>query len=145
MKPLVLHPTAMSQWHAMVNEAEVATMHLLDEDTESYLVFLLMRYMGDPQLLDSVIAIEFLESMNSFGRKQIDMLKGVGDKSLLVCGLFPDLADKRNVSLDYYTHMGQAAYLTVGELQPRHVGALYVQLSEQFMILQRILQVMRLI
>ncbi len=39
--------------------------------------------------------------------------------------------------------MGQAAYLTVSELEEQPSANLYVQLSEQFNNLQQILQAMR--
>ncbi|MFW2571017.1 hypothetical protein ACN4Z3_09015, partial [Legionella sp. 29fVS95] len=67
----------------------------------------------------------------------------VGDKSLLFCGLFPGIAERRHLSLDYFADMGQAAYLTMGELQDRQEGDLYLQLSAQFLHLQQILRAMR--
>lgn len=39
MKKLILHPTELSQWHALVNEAQATTDLILNESTESYLVF----------------------------------------------------------------------------------------------------------
>ena len=50
MKNLILHPTDISQWYALVTEAEVATHQNLTEDTESYLVFLLQRFAQTPPL-----------------------------------------------------------------------------------------------
>jgi len=44
MSQLILYPTETAQWHALVNEAQVSTRLMLNEDTESYLVFLLMRF-----------------------------------------------------------------------------------------------------
>jgi len=143
MTKLILHPTDTSQWYALVNEAEVATRLILDENTESYLVFLLMRFSQTTQLMESVVALDFLESMNAAGKRQVELLRDVGDKSLLFCGLFPGIAKKRHVRLDYFTGLGQAAYLTVSELEDRRVGSLYFQLSEKFLIMQNILQAMR--
>lgn len=143
MKQLILHPTDTSQWHALVNEAQASTRLVLNENTESYLVFLLMRFSHTTQLIESVVAIDFLDSMNTTGKRQIDRLREVGDKSLLLCGLFPGMANKRHVGLDYYSGMGQAAYLTVGELQERAMADLYFQLSNQFTTMQQILQAMR--
>lgn len=143
MKQLILHPTDTSQWHALVNEAQAATRLVLNENTESYLVFLLMRYAQTTRLMESVIAVDFLHSMHSTGRRQIELLRDVGDKSLLLCGLFPGMAEKHHVKLDYFSDMGQAAYLTVGELQERDIAELYFQLSDKFMAMQQILQAMR--
>ncbi|AHE68300.1 hypothetical protein [Legionella oakridgensis] len=143
MKKLILHPTDTSQWHALVNEAQASTRLVLNENTESYLVFLLMRFSQATQLLESVLALDFLESMRLPGRRQVELLRDVGDKSLLLCGLFPGMAMRRHVSLDYFSDMGQAAYMTVGELQDSESAALYFQLSAQFMTLKQILQAMR--
>ncbi|HHT0592830.1 TPA: hypothetical protein ACTXXA_001020 [Legionella anisa] len=143
MKQLILHPTDISQWHALVNEAQAATELMLTENTESYLVFLLMRFSQGPKLIESVVALDFLESMNRPKTLQMELLRDVGDKSLLFCGLFPGMAKRRHVSLDYFSEMGQAAYLTIGELEGRHTADLYIQLSEQFLTLRQVLQAMR--
>ena len=143
MSKLILHPTDTSQWHALVNEAQASTCLVLNENTESYLVFLLMRFSQAAQLVESVIALDFLDSMQAHGRRQIELLREVGDKSLLFCGLFPGMASKRHVKLEYFSGMGQAAYLTVSELQDSESADLYSQLSEQFITMQNILQAMR--
>ena len=143
MKQLILHPTDTSQWHALVNEAQASTRLVLNETTESYLVFLLMRFSQTTQLIESVVAMDFLESFNTSGRRQIDKLRDVGDKSLLLCGLFPGMAAKHHVGINYFSDMGQAAYLTVSELHDRPMGELYFQLSHQFTTMQQILQAMR--
>ena len=143
MKKLILHPTDTSQWHALVNEAQASTRLLLNENTESYLVFLLMRFSQTTQLIESVMALDFLESMHAPGKRQVEILRDVGDKRLLFCGLFPGMAVKRHVRLDYFSDMGQAADLTVGELQDSESADLYFQLSAQFTTMQQILQAMR--
>lgn len=143
MKQLILHPTDISQWHALVNEAQAATRLILNENTESYLVFLLMRFSQGPRLIESVVALDFLESMRKPRQLQMELLRDVGDKSLLFCGLFPGIAKQRHVSLSYFSDMGQAAYLTIGELQDNQTAALYFQLSAQFITLQQVLQAMR--
>lgn len=143
MKKLILHPTDISQWHALVNEAQAATSLVLNENTESYLVFLLMRFSQTTQLIESVIALDFLESMHVPGKRQVEMLREVGDKSLLFCGLFPGMAHKRHVRLEYFSDLGQAAYLTVSELEESQSADLYSQLSAQFLNMQHILQAMR--
>ncbi|MBA3536863.1 MAG: hypothetical protein H0T84_09675 [Tatlockia sp.] len=142
MKTLILHPTELSQWHALVNDAQASTSLILNENTESYLVFLLMRFSQSSKLIESVIALDFLESMHKSRLRQVELLRDVGDKSLLFCGLFPGMAEKRHVSLDYFVDMGQAAYLTVGELNDSQ-SSLYIQLSRQFLMLQQILRAMR--
>ncbi len=143
MKKLILHPTDTSQWHAMVHEAQAATRLILTEATESYLVFLLMRFAQKTQLLESVVALDFLESMQRGGSRQVELLRDVGDKSLLFCGLFPGMAERRHVSLEYYVDMGQAAYLSINEIQQKSADDLFFQLGEQFSTLKQILEAMR--
>lgn len=143
MKPLVLHPTETSQWQALVNEAQASTCLVLNEELESYLVFLLMRFSQRAQLMESILALDFLNAMHKSRSLQLDALQEVGDKSLLFCGLFPNIADKHRVSLDYLKNLGQTAYLTVGELHDNSRSPLYFQLSAQFVRLKNILQAMR--
>lgn len=143
MKKLILNPTDISQWYALVNEAEAAAQLALSENTESYLVFLLKRFSQTTHLLESVVALDLLNAMHSIGSRHVEMLRDVGDKSLLLCGLFPGVADKRHVKLEYYSEMGKAAYLTAGELQANKSADLYFQLSQQFLNMQQVLQAMR--
>jgi hypothetical protein len=143
MKELILHPTDISQWHALVNEAQAATRLILNENTESYLVFLLMRFSQGPKLIESIVALDFLESMRRPRKMQLQLMRDVGDKSLLFCGLFPGIAERRHVKLSYFSDLGQAAYLTVSEMEEKSSADLYVQLSEQFGTLQQVLQAMR--
>jgi hypothetical protein len=144
MSQLILHPTDISQWHALVNEAQASTRLILPENTESYLVFLLMRFSQSPELAESVLAVDFLNSMQAAGTRQIELLKEVGDKSLLLGGLFPGLAEKRHVQLRYFSDMGQAAYLTASELEADEISALYQALSHQFTQLMAILKALGL-
>ncbi len=144
MQQLILHPTETSQWHALVHEAQASTCLILNENTESYLVFLLMRFCHTSRLLDSVVALDFLHAMHTTQRHKMQLLQEVGDKSLLFCGLFPGIAQKKQVSLSYFTELGQAAYLSVGELYDEpQLASLYYELSQNFLILQQILQAMR--
>lgn len=143
MNTLILHPTDMSQWHALVYEAQANTQIVLPENSESYLVFLLMRFAQTTQLMESVIALDFLEAMSVSGRRRVELLQDVGDKSLLLCGLFPGIASKRRVGLEYFLDIGQAAYLTISELNHTQSADLYSQLSDQFRNMQLILQAMR--
>ena len=72
MNKLILHPTDTSQWHALVYDAQATTQLILTENTESYLVYLLMRFTQTTGLLDSVIAMDFFESMNATGHRRIE-------------------------------------------------------------------------
>lgn len=142
MGRIILHPTDMCQWHALVNEAEAVTQLILDEELESYLVFLLMRFAASSDWIESPVALDFLKSMQQ-KPIQVDSLREVGDKSLLFSGLFPELAVKRHVGLNYYVEMGKAAYLTASEIEEKKSGQLYYHLSLNFVSLQNILHSIR--
>ena len=143
MSKLILNPTDTSQWHALVNEAQLSCHASLDEEMESYLVFLLMRFAQKSKLIESIVAIDFLESLHLHGNRKIHALRDVGDKSLLFCGLFPGVADKRRVSIDYYIEVGQTAYLTASEVEFHQFSQLFAQLSQGFTVLKEILNAMR--
>ena len=143
MSQLILYPNDTCQWHALVNDAQQFAQLPLNQDTESYLVFLLMRFSQSVEWLDSLIALDVLNARHMVQRRKVELLCEVGDKSLLFSGLFPGVAQRRRVSLNYYTDMGRAAYLTVSELHTPESAALYLQLGEHFEALQTILQAMR--
>jgi hypothetical protein len=139
---LVLYPTDTSQWYALVNEAQVRQLCHLDEELESYLVFLLMRYTNQPQMLSSVLALDFLDSRVLLGRQRFIRLRDLGDKSLLFAGLFPGIAEKRRVSLDYFVDLGQSAYAMISLEEVGDV-TLFASLCHEFRLLQDLLSVMR--
>ena len=109
MRELILHPTDLSQWHALLNEAQTQVHQTLPIDIESYLVFMLMRFITQNQLLSSILALEFLETLQQNGAisrsVRLDHLQTIGDKSLLFCSLFPGMAQK-HVSLHYSLRWG---------------------------------------
>ena len=89
MNELMIEPTAKASWHRLVKEAEERLSCHLDEEKESYLVFLLMRYLTRADLARTVLALRFLEAIGSQGRLREDRLQNVGDQCLLYAGLFP--------------------------------------------------------
>jgi hypothetical protein len=139
MEKLILHPTETSQWHALLNEAQVDCKCFLGEDVESYLVFLLMRFTQSPHLANSVLALDFMKSNTYTGKIKRELLQEVGDKSLLFSGLFPGLADKKSVSIDYFIDMGETAYHTVAEID---ACDLFHALAGSFKMMSEVLRVM---
>jgi hypothetical protein len=139
MNPLILHPTDTSQWYSLIIEAEAQINVNLEIDTESYLVFLLMRSSKSTLWLDSSVGMDLMQAMQESGQTQKTRLIDVGDKSLLVSGFFPELAQKRRVDLNYFTQIGQIAYASVGNIPDSAEFQLYQNLSHQFLTLQAIL------
>ena len=143
MDKLILNPTDISQWHALINEAVAKREVSLPEELESYLVFLLMRFSQEPQVSSSVIAIEFLTSHQFQGQQRADSLRKVGDKCLLLSGLFPGNAAKRQVSVSYFVEIGRSAYQTLSDIEEQTRRALYKMLSKDFVMMMDVLQATR--
>jgi hypothetical protein len=139
MTPLILHPTDTSQWYSLIIEAEAQINVNLNIDTESYLVFLLMRSSKSTLWLDSSVGMDFMHAMQHSGQIQKTMLIDVGDKSLLVSGFFPELAQKKRLDPNYFIQIGQIAYASVGSLPDEPQHQLYQDLSQQFLTLKTIL------
>ncbi len=143
MKKLLLQPTSTAQWQALVNEAETACAAYLDQDIESYLVFTLMRFTDKPEIVKSMLGMEFLEGVDALGPQQHELLRDVGDKCLLYSGLFPEHAQKRRVSVDYFVDVGQSAYGVLTELPEKIWRGPYPALCKRFVSMMDVLQTMR--
>lgn len=143
MNTLITYPTELAQWHALINEAEQACATRLDEELQSYLVFLLMRYIGATQLPDSVLALDYLNSLESSGQLRAEQLRAVGDKCLLYSGLFPGRAERRRVRISYYVELGISAYGVLATTLAGLKAQIFQQLSERFVGLMDILQMTR--
>jgi hypothetical protein len=137
MDLLILHPTETSQWHALLNDAQASRKCFLEEEIESYLVFLLMRFNQSPHLANSVLALDFLKiSQTPAGKVKRDLLQQVGDQSLLFSGLFPGLAEKKHVSVDYFIDIGKTAYYAVAQ---QDTCDLFHSLNLHFKSMRRVL------
>ncbi len=143
MSQLILEPTSTAQWHALVSEAEAAAACELDETLESYLVFLLMRFVTRPDLSGAALAVEYLRGASAAGALQASQLRDVGDQCLLFSGLYPRHAERRLVRVSYYVELGRGAYGMLAE-RLRHTGAeIYRELCNGFVALMDVLQAMR--
>lgn len=144
MSSIVVNPTSTAQWHALVSEAETACACQLDEELESYLVFLLMRFAGRPDMASAVLAMEYLNGLVAAGRDRVDQLRDVGDKCLLFSGLFPKRAERRRVKVSYYVGLGRSAYQQLADNAAAAVLAkFYGHLAEAFVHMMDVLQAMR--
>lgn len=144
---LLLQPTSLSQWQALLNEAQVAAAVTLQEDLESYLAFMLMRFIQQPEIAKSAMGLEFLMALENLSGLQDQKLQEVGDKCLIFSGLFPENAHKRRVSMNYYIDLGQTAYSLLSDKnnQAARFSAvqLYTSLCNQFIPMRDVLDAMR--
>jgi len=136
---ILTNTTSTALWYGIVHDAEESCSIVLKEDVESYLVFLLMRYTNQPELINQIIATEFLRGAGLNSQKRQVAMQSVGDKCLLFAGLYPNLAEKRLVRLSYFVNLGQTAYITISQKN----NDLYGLLGRQFVSLMDVLQSIR--
>lgn len=130
-------------WQALVHEAAARTGTALDESRESYLVFVLLRHQRDPQLLARIQALDWLHAQAASGSQRQDALRDVGDRCLLIAGLYPRLAERRRVGTDYFIELGRSAYLEVADTGRSAYAALFEQLARGYRGLVQTLRAMR--
>jgi hypothetical protein len=143
MTRLILEPTSVAQWQALLKEAQAACNCNLDETLESYLVFLLMRFADNPYCTARIMAEDFLNSCSAQGSDRINRLRDVGDHCLLFSGLFPQLAERRLVRISYFVNIGRSSYHQLSDVLDRGWARVYGNLSEAFIQLMDILHAMR--
>lgn len=146
--PAVQHPEALPRlcagaqaalWQTLVQDAQRGWSQPLDEELESYLVFTLMRCTADAQLGARILALDWLEGLQHSGAHRETRLREVGDRCLLLAGLYPAQAQRRRVSLDYFCALGRSAYDTLAAQLRAALGMLYGRLAAGFPTLVRVL------
>ena len=139
-----IHRGAQAElWQALVHEAGTRAGTPLDEMRESYLVFVLLRYQRDDSLLVRTQALEWLAAQACSGTQRADALRDVGDRCLLIAGLYPGLAERRRVGIDYFIDLGCGAYHEAAEASRNAYAALFEQLARSYRELVRILRCVR--
>jgi hypothetical protein len=97
MNDTIRRGAAAELWQELVHDAGTRAGAPLDETRESYLVFVLLRYQRDDSLLVRTQALEWLTAQACSGHQRADALRDVGDRCLLIAGLYPALAERRLV------------------------------------------------
>jgi len=141
MSQIILDSSNTAQWQRLVHEAESLCDFHLDEALESYLVFLLMRFLNRSDFTSRIMAMDYLHSLVQTGQLQQESLRDVGDHCLLFSGLFPKIAERRRVKISYYVGIGKSAYSHLADTCKESLGNFYHQLADAFVQLMDILQV----
>lgn len=102
--------TQTELWIDLLKEGQKRSHVTLSEDEESYLCMMLQRFVRNADITATVLAIEYLESQNKGRAERRAMLSQVADIGLLLAGLFPERATRKNVSVSYFTTMSQACF-----------------------------------
>jgi len=131
------------EWHNLVSEAQQTAGVSLNEELESYLVFMLMRYTDRPEMAASILALDYLAGSNALGKVRHERMRDVGDQCLLYSGLFPERAERRRVRVSYYVDLGRSAYHTAAGATQQALSQLFIGLASQFVLIMDTLQAMR--
>ena len=126
-------------WQSLVKDGEARAGCALDEECESYLVFVLLRHQREPRFFEQAQALAWLRAQECTGRAREEALRDVGDRCLLVAGLYPGLAERRRVSADYFADLGRSAYRDLAEAGRSATATLYARLAEVYRELVQVL------
>ncbi|GHH57962.1 MULTISPECIES: hypothetical protein [Gammaproteobacteria] len=130
-------------WQALVQEAGERAGQRLDEWREAHLVFVLLRYQREGELLSHTQALAWLHAHAQAGQWRNECLQRVGDECLLIAGMFPALAQRRRVSVDYFIELGRGAYHEVAEHSGRETSSFYGMLARSYRQLVLVLRQLR--
>jgi hypothetical protein len=133
----------LALWQGLVRDGEARAAVRLTETTESYLVFLLMQHLRDGALAGRTMALEWLAALDRVGSARAEQLRDVGDRSLLIAGLYPGLAERRRLTPAYYVRLGQLAYDGAADAARRSERPLFAELAEAVRPLVRVLAAFR--
>lgn len=142
-RPFILAASELSQWHTLVHDAERDYGCQLDEAMQSYLVFTLMRFAKNQRLNSRALALDYLNACHLPQGLRSEQLRDIGDQCLLVSGLYPRSAEKRQVSVAYYVDLGRTAYHNISTSTQQSMAELYRQLADSFVLLMDLLQTIR--
>src|SRR3569833_1614669 len=143
MSRLVVFACFLVVWLSFVCVVLVVSLCFLVVVLVCYLVFLLMRFTEKPEIAASVMALDYLRSMQLSGHLAQDQLREVGDKCLLYSGLFPERAARRRVKVSYFVDLGRSAYQHLSGRLGHDAATLYQRLAYTFVGLMDVLQTMR--
>ncbi len=93
-------------WHRAVREGERCAGVVLGQPLAEHLVMTLRSYIADTELC-RIVAREFLPT---YLQSDSEALIRVAGRCLLITGLFPALAKRRNVKVGYFFEIGVGSY-----------------------------------
>ena len=143
MSAILTDVPQLALWTDLVHDAENGAATRLDEELESYLVFLLMGHTRDVQLGRNAVALDYLLARAESGQRLKQELRDVGDRCLLLAGLYPEQAERRLVTIKYFLDLGSRAYGELSNALSAGIAELYDRLAQAFAHLVRVLMELR--
>lgn len=138
MTAILTDTPQLALWTDLVREAENAIGTRLDEELESYLVFLLIAHTRDVHLHHNAVALDYLLARAESGARHRQELRQIGDRCLLLAGLYPEQAERRMVSVGYFLTLGSRAYDELSSALRAGMAELYERLARAFARLARV-------
>ncbi|OGT42287.1 MAG: hypothetical protein A3F42_04675 [Gammaproteobacteria bacterium RIFCSPHIGHO2_12_FULL_37_34] len=136
---LLTSTTPLNLWQDVIKNAENRCSITLKDELEVYLISLLMRYTNQPEAAKHIAATAFLNALHQHHAERQVTLQRVGDQCLLFTGLFPRIAERRHVKINYFVDIGRSAYAAISHT----TNDLYGSLALQFVVLMDVLQSIR--
>lgn len=137
--------TRLAEWRELVLEGQEKAGFRLTEAMENYVVVTLDAYTTEINLSSAVIAVDFLKNIHVTSTLTMQALRAVGDQCLILSGLFPNRAQRKNVSEQYFIQLGRNAYyvLSFNHFAKSLDRGLFFQLFDNFSDLTKVLSAMR--
>ena len=141
---VILPPNRLAEWYEMLQISKQHTGIVLDDHVESYVILTLDAYLQDQLITDHALAIEFIEAINLKKTQSRSVLRHIGDRCLILSGLFERRSERLNVSDDYFCEIGQQAYLNLASFNKLHIDPqLFWKMANQFLAIRTLLQAIR--
>ena len=137
--------TVTGAWHQLLQDAGDSCQFSMDEEMQSYLVYMLMRHTKDIEIADNVMANRYLQGLQAQGLQAIEQMRDVGDQCLLYCGFFPERCSRRLVKTRYYMDLGRSAYADLSARMKQGYADMYQKLAQHFVALMDVLLAMRML
>ncbi|OGT53925.1 MAG: hypothetical protein A3F17_02885 [Gammaproteobacteria bacterium RIFCSPHIGHO2_12_FULL_41_15] len=119
MQDFRAYQSTISLWYDLMQGAQEKGDFYLQENVESYIVFLLMRFTERPEIANVVLAEDYLLASQRTGVMHHEKMRDVADGCLLHAGFYPDRSIRKNVSVNYFLDMGRIAYRSLTVLPER--------------------------
>lgn len=136
---LIIDKNELAAWHSLITEAALNSGIQLHENLESYLVFLMMRFIKQSDLQETIFTEEFIKLQGKTTPHQKMALQSLADKCLLFTGFYPAALLKKGIHLEYFVQLGKSAYAQLAEISKESYALLYNSLSDHFLLLMDVL------
>lgn len=128
-------------WESLIQEAQIVQGQKLSQLLESYLTSLLVKYITNTKLHDEPVAISYLKCQNYKGQVKRNAMQSVGDRCLVLTGLYPETICFKTIDINYLTTIGQSAYNHLHQIIQDDFT--FKQLAYQFILMQNTLNTIR--